>query len=149
MYPEAVRSGDSSLSIAFELLGNLVRAMDRSSVASHHPKIFDLCLVALDLRRQRAVSIRNIDVVEKKIINTTNFLTMKLTETMFKPLFIRCIEWAESNVDESESGGTTSIDRAVSFYGLVNKLAESHRSVNNSLLLQALLFFSSCSAILN
>ncbi|GFY84406.1 ARM repeat superfamily protein [Actinidia rufa] len=129
VYPEAVRSGDSSLSITFELLGNLVRTMDRPSVASHHAKIFDLCLVALDLRRQRAFSIRSIDVVEKKIINTMIFLTMKLTETMFKPLFIRCIEWAESNVDESENGGSTSIDRAVSFYGLVNKLAESHRSL--------------------
>jgi U3 small nucleolar RNA-associated protein 10 len=44
---------------------------------------------------------------------------------MFKPLFVKSIEWAESVVDETASGG--SMDRAISFYGMVNKLAENHR----------------------
>ncbi|KAF5959772.1 hypothetical protein HYC85_000981 [Camellia sinensis] len=129
IYSKATEYGDSSLSIAFEMLGNLVQTIDRSSIAAYHAKIFDLCLLALDLRRQHPVSIRSIDIVEKSVINTMIFLTMKLTETMFKPLFIRCIEWAESNVDESESVGSTSVDRAITFYGLVNKLTESHRSL--------------------
>ncbi|CAL5366770.1 unnamed protein product [Camellia sinensis] len=129
IYSKATEYGDSSLSIAFEMLGNLVQTIDRSSIAAYHAKIFDLCLLALDLRRQHPVSIRSIDIVEKSVINTMIFLTMKLTETMFKPLFIRCIEWAESNVDESESVGSTSVDRAITFYALVNKLTESHRSL--------------------
>ncbi|KAL6980906.1 hypothetical protein U1Q18_022542 [Sarracenia purpurea var. burkii] len=127
IYSEAMNSGDSSVSIAFEMLGNSVRTMDRSTVAAHYAKIFDLCLVALDIRCQRPVSIRNIDDVEKNVINTMIIITMKLTETMFKPLFIRCIEWAESNVYDIESVRSTTTDRAISFYGLVNKLAESHR----------------------
>ncbi|KAL6953442.1 hypothetical protein U1Q18_049731, partial [Sarracenia purpurea var. burkii] len=129
VYSEAMNSGDSSVSIVFEMLGNSVRTMDRSTIAAHYAKIFDLCLVALDIRRQRPVSIRNIDDVEKNVINTMIIITMKLTETMFKPLFIRCIEWAESNVYEIESVRSTTTDRAISFYGLVNKLAESHRSL--------------------
>lgn len=129
IYSEAIKSGDSSLSIAFEMLGNLVGTMDRTSVGAYHAKIFDLCLVALDLRRQKPLSVRNIDDVEKNVINAMIVLTMKLTETMFKPLFIRSIEWSESNVEESESAGSTNIDRSLSFYGLVNKLAESHRSL--------------------
>lgn len=127
LYSEAIKSGDSSLSIAFEMLGNLVGTMDRTSVGAYHAKIFDLCLLALDLRRQKPLSVRNVDDVEKNVINAMIVLTMKLTETMFKPLFIRSIEWSESNVEESESAGSTNIDRALSFYGLVNKLAESHR----------------------
>ncbi|XAR66099.1 hypothetical protein NMG60_11012179 [Bertholletia excelsa] len=123
IYSEAIKYGDSSLSIAFEMLGNLVQTMDRSSVAAYHAKVFDLCLLALDLRRQCHSSIKSVDVVEKNVISTLIFLTMKLTETMFKPLFIKCLEWA--NMDE----GAASIDRAISFYGLVNRLAESHRSL--------------------
>ncbi|KAI9081378.1 hypothetical protein K1719_036641 [Acacia pycnantha] len=46
---------------------------------------------------------------------------------MFKPLFIKSIEWAESDAGEAAPGGST--DRAISFYGMVNKLAESHRSL--------------------
>lgn len=127
IYSEATKSGDSSLLIVFEMLGNLVGTMDRPSVGAYHANIFDLCLLALDLRRQRSVTIKNIDVVEKHVINAMIILTMKLTESMFKPLFIRSIEWSESNIEESESTGSTNIDRAISFYGFVNKLAESHR----------------------
>ncbi|KAI8564501.1 hypothetical protein RHMOL_Rhmol03G0186500 [Rhododendron molle] len=129
LYSDAIKSGDSSLSIAFEMLGNLVRTMDKSSIVAYHAKIFDLCLVALDLRRQRPVSISSIEDVEKYVINTTIFLTLKLTETMFKPLFIRCIEWADSDLYESGGVGSTNLDRAISFYGLVHRLAESHRSL--------------------
>ncbi|KAK9291503.1 hypothetical protein L1049_019451 [Liquidambar formosana] len=129
VYSGAVKSGDSSLVITFEMLSNLVGTMDRSSVGGYHAKIFDMCLLALDLRRQLPVSIQNIDVVEKSVINAMIALTMKLTETMFKPLFIKCIEWAESDVEEGASRGSTNTDRAISFYGLVNKLAENHRSL--------------------
>lgn len=124
LYSEAVKSGDSSLAIFFEMLAKLVGAMDRSSVNGYHVKLFDLCLSALDLRRQHQISITNINTVEKSVINAMITLTMKLTETMFKPLFIKSIEWAELNVE-----GSTNIDRAISFYSLVSKIAESHRSL--------------------
>lgn len=126
IYSEAVNNGDSSLSISFEMLANLVGRMDRSSVSNYHVKVFDLCLLALDLRRQHPVSIKNIDTIEKNVINAMIVLTMKLTETMFKPLFIKSIEWAESNMEDSDTGST---NRAISFYGLVNKLSENHRSL--------------------
>uniref|UniRef100_A0A6N2JZM9 BP28 C-terminal domain-containing protein n=1 Tax=Salix viminalis TaxID=40686 RepID=A0A6N2JZM9_SALVM len=125
IYPDTVEAGDSSVAVFFEMLGSLVGTMDRSSVGGYNEAIFDLCLRALDLRRQHPVSILNIDLVEKSIINAMIALTMKLTETMFKPLFIRSIEWAESYVEENDNV----IDRAISFYGLVNKLAEKHRSL--------------------
>lgn len=128
MYPDTVEAGDSSLAVFFEMLGSLVGTMDRSSVSGYNETIFDLCLRALDLRRQHPVSIQNIDLVEKSIVNAMIALTMKLTETMFKPLFIRSIEWAESYVEENDSTDNV-IDRAISFYGLVNKLAENHRSL--------------------
>ncbi|XP_031392129.1 uncharacterized protein At3g06530 isoform X2 [Punica granatum] len=130
LYSNAVRSGDSSLEITFKMLGKIISSMDRSSVGAYHARIFDLCLKALDLRRQRHPSIRKIHVIEYSVITSMISLTMKLTETMFKPLFIRTIEWAESEVDDSprvESSSNT--DRAISFYGLVNKLAENHRSL--------------------
>lgn len=119
-------AGDSSLTIIFEMLSHMVTTMDRTSVAGYYKRIFDLCLSALDLRRQCPLSVRNISVIEKSVINSMISLTMKLTETMFKPLFIRTVEWAESEVDESEYRGRN-LDRAISFYGLVNKLAENHR----------------------
>lgn len=130
IYSEALKAGDSSVSIAFDMLGNLVRIMDKPSITAYHTKIFDLCLLALDVRRQHPVSITGVDAVEKNVTSTMISLTMKLTETMFKPLFIKCIEWAESIVgNDNEGAESPSTERAISFYGLVNKLAENHRSL--------------------
>lgn len=129
IYSGAVDAGDSSLVITFEIVGNIISRMDRSSVGGFHGKIFDQCLLALDLRRQHRVSIQDIDIVEESVINTVISLTMKLTETMFRPLFIRSIEWAELDVEDVGSIKSKSIDRAITFYGLINKLAESHRSL--------------------
>ncbi|KAJ8537126.1 hypothetical protein K7X08_035527 [Anisodus acutangulus] len=128
-YSDAITCGDSSVSIAFEMIQNLVAAMDRSSIGAYHVRIFDVCLQALDLRRQHPTAVKNVDAVEKNVINTVVALTMKLTEKMFKPLFMRSIEWSESIVEENENAGTKSIDRSIAFYGLVNSLAESHRSL--------------------
>ncbi|KAM3340540.1 putative protein isoform X3 [Capsicum galapagoense] len=128
-YSDAIMCGDSSVSIAFEMIQNLVAAMDRSSVGAYHVRIFDVCLQALDLRRQHPAAVRNVDAVEKNVINTVVALTMRLTEKMFKPLFMRSIEWSESIVEENENAGTKSIDRSIAFYGLVNSLAESQRSL--------------------
>ncbi|MCD7468760.1 hypothetical protein HAX54_007198 [Datura stramonium] len=128
-YSDAITCGDSSVSIAFEMIQNLVAAMDRSSVGAYHVRIFDVCLQALDLRRQHPAAVRNVDAVEKNVINTMVALTMKLTEKMFKPLFMRSIEWSESIVEETENAGTKSIDRSIAFYGLVNSLADSQRSL--------------------
>ncbi|GLT39857.1 hypothetical protein SLA2020_140240 [Shorea laevis] len=129
IYSGAVDAGDSSLVIAFEMLANLVNKLDRASVGSSYRKIFDQCLLALDLRNQSPVSMENINVVEKNIIDAIIALTMKLTETMFKPLFFKIIEWVETEVEDIGGMGSTNIDRAVSLYGLVNKLAENHRSL--------------------
>ncbi|CAI9771819.1 unnamed protein product [Fraxinus pennsylvanica] len=129
LYSDAAKSGESSLSIVFEMLGNLVNSMDRSSVGAYYMKIFDLCLLALDLRRQHPASIKNIIIVEKNVLSATVTLTMKLTETMFRPLFIKSIEWSSSDVEDSEYASGQTINRVISFYGLVNKLADNHRSL--------------------
>nr|GMD68865.1 uncharacterized protein At3g06530 isoform X1 [Ipomoea batatas] len=127
IYSNAISYGDCSLSITFKMLGDLVTTMDRPSIGENHAKIFDKCLQALDLRRQRKTSVKNIELVEKNVINTMVVLTMKLTETMFRPLFMKSIEWSGSNVDDNEIRRPN--DRTISFYGLVNMLAESHRSL--------------------
>ncbi|KAL1565211.1 hypothetical protein AAHA92_07455 [Salvia divinorum] len=129
IYTDAFKSGDSSLLIVFEMLGNLVGSMDRSSVGAYHAKVFDLCLLALDIRHQNPASVQNISSVEQHVLNAIVTLTMKLTETMFRPLFVKTIEWSGINVESDGEYSESANGRAISFYSLVNKLAESHRSL--------------------
>ncbi|XP_047967896.1 uncharacterized protein At3g06530 [Salvia hispanica] len=129
IYTDAFKSGDLSLLIVFEMLGNLVGSMDRSSVGAYHAKVFDLCLLALDIRHQNPASVHNISSVEQYVLNAIVTLTMKLTETMFRPLFVKTIEWSGINLEDDEEHPESANGRAISFYSLVNKLAESHRSL--------------------
>ncbi|XP_057534172.1 uncharacterized protein At3g06530 [Amaranthus tricolor] len=129
VYSKAVKAGDLNLSTIFELLVNFISKMDKLSVKGYHAHIFDLCMLALDLRSQQLASVKNINFVEQHVISALIALTMKMTETMFKPLFIRCVEWVESNSTEDNHTADKNIKRAISFYGLVNKLAENHRSL--------------------
>jgi len=109
------------------MLEDLVVKMDRSSIVSSHGKIFDQCLVALDIRRLNPAAIQNIDDAERSVTSAMVALTKKLTESEFRPLFIRSIDWAESDVVDGSGSENKSIDRAISFYGLVDRLCESHR----------------------
>ncbi|KAI3712588.1 hypothetical protein L1987_71147 [Smallanthus sonchifolius] len=128
IYSEAIKYGDSSLSITFQMLGNFISTMDRSSIAAFYSTIFDVCLLALDIRRQHPASVKNITAVEKDVINAMVVLTTKLTENMFKPLFIRCVEWSEYT-EQNNDLGHANIDRAISFFSLIHKLVSSHRSL--------------------
>ncbi|KAM3389004.1 hypothetical protein ACQJBY_011252 [Aegilops geniculata] len=127
LYSSATKCGDASLSLSFQMLANVVGTMDRLAVGNYHTKIYEHCLEALDLRRQNLDSLKDINLVEQSIIHTIITLTMKLTESTFRPLFLRTLEWAELEVDQSTS--KRSMDRAIVFYKLVNKLAEQHRSL--------------------
>ncbi|KAI4384708.1 hypothetical protein MLD38_002826 [Melastoma candidum] len=129
LFSHAVNAGDASFMVTFQMLGSIIVTMDRSSVAGYHAKVYDLCLTALDIRRQHPASVKNIGVAESNVINAMILLTMKLTETMFKPLFIRTVEWAESEVERNGSERNKNTDRAISFYRLVDKLVENHRSL--------------------
>ncbi|PWZ34243.1 Uncharacterized protein Zm00014a_040783 [Zea mays] len=129
LYSLTANCGDASLTLAFSMLASLVGTMDRLAVGTYHSKIYEHCLAALDLRRQHPDSLKNINMVEQSIIHAIISLTMKLTEGTFRPLFLRTLEWAEAEVDESSS--KKSLDRAIVFYKLVNKLAEKHRYLHN------------------
>ncbi|CAN6457927.1 unnamed protein product [Victoria cruziana] len=128
IYPVAVTRGELSVSATFKLIAALISKMDGASVRTYHGKLFEQCLVALDLRRRHPVSLKDVNTVEESVINAMVVLTMKLTEGLFKPVFCKTLEWAESELEEG-STGRKSIDRNIAFYKLVNKLAETHRSL--------------------
>ncbi|KAF5179402.1 Heat repeat-containing protein [Thalictrum thalictroides] len=103
--------------------------MDRSFISSHRGEIFEHCLAVLDLCCTHRESIKNVHVVEQSILRAMIVLTMKLTETMFKPLFIRILEWAESEVEAKGSMESRNLERSISFYSFVNELAAQQRSL--------------------
>ncbi|BBM97494.1 U3 small nucleolar RNA-associated protein 10 [Marchantia polymorpha subsp. ruderalis] len=129
VYNKAVEAGEDSTCALFDMLGAMTSKLDRSSVAAYHAKIFNFCLAAFDLRRNSIHFLPNISRVENSVVSAIVSLVMKLSETSFKPLFVKVLEWAESEESTGVSVAGKSVDRNIVFYKLVNQLAEKLRSV--------------------
>ncbi|XP_074584883.1 uncharacterized protein At3g06530 [Curcuma longa] len=129
IYSSALECGEWSLSLVFRMLSDMISSMDRPAIGKYHVKIYEHCLIALDLRRQLPKSIKNINMVEQSVIQAMIKLSMKLSEPMFNPLFLHSLEWADLKLEECDLVKTGSLNRNISFYYLVNELLTHQRSI--------------------
>jgi len=136
------RAAAAGADAACALLGMLrlaIESMDCDDIASYHETVFLQLLRALDLRRLEAtgpVVSAATDAVEAAALGALVELTMKLSETRFKPLFFRLVEWATVSappvVDSSKAAAVVSsspLPRAVALLAAANVLSERLRSV--------------------
>ncbi len=115
------------------MLSTAVAAMDAAATAAHHEAAFAFLLRALDLRRRRPATLAPagqldtaLDKVEGATVATFVALTLKLSESQFKPLFLRLLDWA-ANAPEDAGGSRAA--RGVALAAVVNALTERLRSV--------------------
>lgn len=129
-YDRALQRGETSMLASIEMLDLVVTSFDKPSVLAHYKRVFELCLGAFDLRRRPPNPLTSVTVVETSIISLFTGLVLKLSENTFKPLFVRILEWAESELpDDGVDGNKKNIFRNIVFYRVVNQLADKLRSV--------------------
>ncbi len=124
---------------ACALLGMLrlaIESMDSESIGTYHETVFLQLLRALDLRRLEAtgpVVSPAADAVEAAALGALVELTMKLSETRFKPLFFRLVEWATASppppTAAASAASSSPLPRAVALLAAANVLSERLRSV--------------------
>ncbi|KAF9007698.1 HEAT repeat-containing protein 1, partial [Haplosporangium bisporale] len=56
-------------------------------------------------------------------------LVMKLNETLFKPLFLKTLDWATTELQVAKAGFQDMQDRLIFFYKLMNSLLETLKSI--------------------
>jgi U3 small nucleolar RNA-associated protein 10 len=107
----------------------MVSLFDKTSVAGYYTKVFELCLAGFDIRRKPPSCLSAFVDVETSIISLFCGLVMKLNEKTFKPLFVRILEWAETEVDNGygENENNRNIDRNIVFYRVVYQLTDKLR----------------------
>eukprot|EP00850_Spirogloea_muscicola_P019056 SM000182S03946 [mRNA] locus=s182:129601:144135:- [translate_table: standard] len=131
VYEEAVAQGPGPVQLLLGIVEALVHRMDKLAVSQYHNRISGYLLQALSLR-ETMLPPYGVGAVEKASIDAFAALVMKLSENMFRPLFIRMLEWSQSKSwSPSEDGAVaeakSSLNRSIAFYGLVNVLAEKLR----------------------
>ena len=112
-----------------KMLSLMVSLFDKTSVAAYYTKVFELCLGGFDLRRNPPSCLLSIVDIETSMISLFSGLIMKLNEKTFKPLFVRILEWAETEVDNGagENENNRNVLRNIVFYRVVCQLAEKLR----------------------
>jgi hypothetical protein len=125
---EAINNGKEALLSLLELVDNAIKSMSREDVTVHYKHIFKFFLLAFDFRRlhHSEFSEESLVEVEDRSIQAFIDLVMKLNETLFKPIFLKTLDWAtvELAVDGQKSYTADQEGRALFFYKLLDGLLE-------------------------
>ncbi|KAG0209950.1 HEAT repeat-containing protein 1 [Mortierella sp. GBA30] len=131
-YETAVKDGKDSLLALLGLVSQTINAMPRDVIAVHYKQIFKFFLGAFDYRRvhgedkERRTSV---GAVEDAVIDAFMQLVMKLNETLFKPLFLKSLDWATTELQVAKASFKDMQARLVFFYKLLNALLEQLKSI--------------------
>ncbi|KAF9915291.1 HEAT repeat-containing protein 1 [Lobosporangium transversale] len=138
-YETAIKDGKDSLLALFELVGLTIQAMPRDVIAVHYKQIFKFFLGAFDFRRSTistkektandTTTNRTITVVEDAVLEAFMKLVMKLNETLFKPLFLKTLDWATTELQIAKASFQDVQARQILFYKLLNALLEQLKSI--------------------
>ncbi|KAG2486505.1 hypothetical protein HYH03_014807 [Edaphochlamys debaryana] len=118
------------------MVGAAAASLEPKLAVQYHEHMFAFLLRALDVRQRRPPPLAAhgdaaIDIVEAAAIAALVSLVMKLSESKFKPMFLRLLEWASTvSVPEGLAGAEPSyMGRMVTLFGAVNALCDRLRSV--------------------
>ncbi|CAI5490720.1 unnamed protein product [Closterium sp. Naga37s-1] len=144
----ATAAGPAPSAALLHMLARTASHMDRAAASTFHARIFDFLLLrTFDVRRappfppstdsssnQRlpgATQMVTAPDVEGASVTAMVGLVMKTSESVFKPMFVRVLEWAASEyaADGDAISPAGRVERHLTLFGLVNVLSDKLRSV--------------------
>ncbi|KAJ3173673.1 HEAT repeat-containing protein 1 [Geranomyces variabilis] len=128
----SLQAGRASMLALFSLVGQAINHMPRTELTQYRTDLFRFFLVSFDYRRNYASTVGEADIeaVENGIISAFLQLVMKLNETLFKPLFLKMVDWATSELLLKHGLTQQDIDaRQLFFYRLVDSLLARLKSI--------------------
>ncbi|KAG1143849.1 hypothetical protein G6F37_000325 [Rhizopus arrhizus] len=129
-FETALKNGKNSALAFCSIVSQTIRTMTRDVMTSHYKQLFKFFLIAFDIRRTGGFSDEDVEEVEGSVITAFLDLVMKLNETLFKPLFLKVVDWAtnELAVDNAEVSEDQH-KRVLFFYKLTDALLEKLKSI--------------------
>jgi U3 small nucleolar RNA-associated protein 10 len=97
--PRCIEQGPQSTQALLALVASATERLDTKAAATYSEQVFLFLLRVLDVRALRPPSLsgqNHLHDVEVSALACLVALTMKLTESRFKPLFLRLLEWAQA-----------------------------------------------------
>ncbi|EGG21033.1 U3 snoRNP protein [Cavenderia fasciculata] len=145
-----VSENDSSIICLFDFVGEISANLSPKDVGLHHRSIFKFYLQGFEFRRRYQAKVSNIDLIEEHIISSFMTLVLKLNENLFKPIFLKTIEWGIGQLQqqqnqqqttkkttnqqstkqkESSDSAAVDLDNVIFFYKLMNSLVTNLKTI--------------------
>ncbi|KAI9005428.1 hypothetical protein CLU79DRAFT_841105 [Phycomyces nitens] len=131
-YPTAIKNGKDSVLALVKLASEAIRTVSRDAMTAHYKQLFKFFLIAFDVRRihNDIFDDEAINEIESAVISAFLDLVMKLNETLFKPLFLKVVDWATVElVDDASTPSSEAKKRVLFFYRLVDSLLDKLKSI--------------------
>lgn len=131
-YENAIKNGKKPTLALCSVVSQAIRTMSRDVMTSHYKQLFKFFLIAFDVRRAHGKDFDDSEIseIEDAIISAFLDLVMKLNETLFKPLFLKVVDWATVELAvEGAAASEDSLKRVLVFYKLVDALLEKLKSI--------------------
>ncbi|KAG9305887.1 hypothetical protein G9A89_016539 [Geosiphon pyriformis] len=95
IYQTVLGFGKKSLITLLQLLQTAIKSMPSDSVLNFYIHIFKFLLILFDYRRVDSTSTpEDVDEIENQLFEVFYNLILKLNDNIFKPLFLKLVEWA-------------------------------------------------------
>ncbi|CAI5465431.1 unnamed protein product [Closterium sp. Yama58-4] len=144
----ATAAGPAPSAALLHMLARAASHMDRTAASTFHARIFDFLLLrTFDVRRAPPFPPSTDSSSNQRLPGGTQMVTppdvegasvaamvglvMKTSESVFKPMFVRVLEWAASEyaADGDPISPAGRVERHLTLFGLVNVLSDKLRSV--------------------
>eukprot|EP00795_Rhopilema_esculentum_P004548 gene4548-20800_t len=115
-FDQVAQSDEHSLSLLMDIAQDAIESMPRDRIKTHHLKLLAFFLKALDVRRLLSRKPeKQINIEEEKIITAFCSLVMRLSENIFRPMFLKIFSWATADEEN--------LTRLITFYRLSGAIA--------------------------
>lgn len=121
-----------SLLALYDLVSKTIRKMPRDEIAHQYKELFKFFLPVFDVRRLFGADFDavDLDALEDAAIETFLDMVIKLNETLFKPLFLKIVDWGTVELSDGKAVSTKdAAGRVYFFYKLMNKLVDKLKSI--------------------
>ncbi|WBW71991.1 U3 snoRNP-associated protein Utp10 [Schizosaccharomyces osmophilus] len=125
-WTECTKLGSTAALRLLELIEMTLQNSTRAAVGTVYKSIFRFFLDSFDSRRSLFFA-EDVDNVETKAVNVFLKFVMKLSDTTFRPLFLRLQSWAMEDLRESDPSGIVS--RQTFFYNFLTTFLDTLKSI--------------------
>ncbi|TGZ82115.1 hypothetical protein EX30DRAFT_318094 [Ascodesmis nigricans] len=128
-WPVICNAGDEAMEEAAETVQKAVENSSKSTVQKASSSLLTFFINALDVRRVEGLDQDSGDVEELETLVVKAILDMvyKLNDSIFKPMFIRFVEWAVEDLKGSDEVGC--LKRTITLWKLLGVLSENLKAL--------------------